>query len=232
MSVLPFLFILSSVFARDLAVAHYGDAKDPQVLLIHGSPGSQDTWKNVAGATKNFRLIVPDRHGYGGSGKGHSELSLQVQAEDMSKLIAADAIVIGYSYGGAVAVKLALMYPEKVRALILVAPALNPELEKLKWWQSPAYIRFIRNALPSDARVSMEESIALPEQLRELDLSEIHVPVFYLQGKSDHTVSVKTADYVEKKFTGTHVHFTWLDNMDHDVPVKAPEVIARLIGEI
>lgn len=233
-AVIALLMILSPAFSRELSVGRTGDADNPVALLIHGSPGDQNTWaKVISSDIKNsFYLLSPDRHGYGGSGKGLSELSLSVQAEDFAKLIEKDALVVGYSYGGAVAVKMALMYPEKVRGLILLAPALNPQLERLKWWQSPAYIRFIRDRLPSDARVSMEESIALPNELKKLDLSLIKVPVHYVQGREDRTVSLKTADYVEKNFTGTTVKFHWLDQIDHHIPEKAPEIITQLIGEM
>lgn len=227
------LFFTLPLRARELFVKTKGDVRNPQVVFIHGSPGSSDTFSNLFAQSglAQFYLLAPDRPGYGKSGAGNSEISLTRQAEDIAETFSGPAILIGYSYGGAVAVKLALLHPDKVRSLILLAPALDPKLEKLKWWQTPAYLRVIRNLLPQNARVSMEESIALPEYLRELNLSEIRMPVIYVQGLKDQTVSLKTADYVKEKFQGTSVQFHWIENLDHHVPEKIPGFITRLIRE-
>jgi pimeloyl-ACP methyl ester carboxylesterase len=147
----------------------------------------------------------------------------------MAKLVENETIVVGYSYGGAVALKLALLFPEKVKALVLLAPAINPKTEKLKWWQSPAYLEAIRKLLPSDQRVSMEESIALVDQLKTLELETIHVPVVYVQGLNDNVVSLKTADYVRDRFTGTQVNIQMIENLDHHVPEKVPSLVAKIV---
>ncbi len=227
------LFFTLPLSARSLFVKTQGDSRNASVILIHGSPGTSETFARLFSVPSldHFYLQAPDRPGYGKSHPGHSVTSLSDQARLVAESMDHTSVIVGYSYGGAVAVKLALLYPEKVKALILLAPALNPELEKLKWWQSPAYISIIRNLLPSDARVSMEESIALPSFLHELALNEIKVPVVYVQGLKDKTVSLKTADYVKEHFTGTHVSFHLMENIDHHLPEKIPALIAGLIEE-
>jgi pimeloyl-ACP methyl ester carboxylesterase len=96
----------------------------PAVVGIHGSLSSAAFWSEAAGrlATRG-RAIVYDRRGCSRSERPQPYATdVHQQADDAAALIealdAAPAIVIGRSYGGAVALDLALRYPDRVRALV------------------------------------------------------------------------------------------------------------------
>lgn len=110
---------------------------DP-ILCIHGTSGSAMTWAGASEALSKFgRVIVYDRRGSTRSERPDPySTSVVEQAEDAAALLealhASPAIVIGRSYGGAIALQLALRWPNLVRALVLLeAPifGLDPAMD-------------------------------------------------------------------------------------------------------
>jgi pimeloyl-ACP methyl ester carboxylesterase len=100
----------------------------PSLLFIHGVPTSGQTWAaDLAELAADFRLIVYNRRGYGGSSS--SPRNWGAHAEDtvalIEKLNAAPVILIGYSGGAIVAVDVALKRPDLIARLVLLDPAFN-----------------------------------------------------------------------------------------------------------
>jgi pimeloyl-ACP methyl ester carboxylesterase len=114
---------------------HYQEAGDPHappMILIHGFAASNLVWSKVflEFAAAGFRVIAPDLLGYGYSGKPrHLEYTIPRQAEMvvgfMRRLGIARAVLVGSSYGAAVAVTIALDHPGLVEKLILVGAVNN-----------------------------------------------------------------------------------------------------------
>ncbi|MFD9698468.1 alpha/beta fold hydrolase [Lentzea sp. NPDC059081] len=104
----------------DLAVeVHEGDTAP--VLAIHGVSGSRKLWNWVA--AHNFTLVTPDLRGRGDSHE-LTGATIKQHADDMVRVLDAlqldKATVTGMSMGGYVGVDLAVRYPDRVRALVLV----------------------------------------------------------------------------------------------------------------
>jgi esterase len=98
------------------------------IVCIHGTGSSAAFWADAAERlAKHGRAVVYDRRGCSRSERPEPyTTSVREQTDDAAALIeavgGAPAIVNGRSYGGAVALDLALRYPELVRALILLEP--------------------------------------------------------------------------------------------------------------
>jgi pimeloyl-ACP methyl ester carboxylesterase len=112
----------------------FGDAAAPPMLLIHGYTASVYVWKTVAPifAEAGYRVIAVDLVGYGYSEKPRwFDYAIQSQARIierfMDRLGIGKAIVIGSSYGGAVALNLTLDYSERVEKLVLVDAVINDD---------------------------------------------------------------------------------------------------------
>jgi esterase len=111
------------------------------ILCIHGAGSSALMWGDaIEDLARLGRVISYDRRGCTRSErpKPYEHTSLGEQADDAAALLgaldAAPAVVIARSYGGAVAVDLALRYPEKVRALALLeGDALGLSPAGLEW---------------------------------------------------------------------------------------------------
>jgi pimeloyl-ACP methyl ester carboxylesterase len=97
------------------------------VLLLHGQPGSARDWAPVTALLDGrARAIAIDRPGWDG-------LSLPADLTGNARAAtgALDsagierATIVGHSFGAAVATRLAILHPERVEALVLIAPSAN-----------------------------------------------------------------------------------------------------------
>jgi 2-hydroxy-6-oxonona-2,4-dienedioate hydrolase/4,5:9,10-diseco-3-hydroxy-5,9,17-trioxoandrosta-1(10),2-diene-4-oate hydrolase len=113
----------------DLFVAEAGRG-EPVVLLHGGGPGAtglSNYSRNIDALAQRFRVIVPDLPGYGRSSKrvdGRDPFGFL--ADSVRGLLDALEIdrahLVGNSYGGAAALRLALDTPERVDRLVLMGP--------------------------------------------------------------------------------------------------------------
>ncbi len=99
----------------------------PTVLCIHSSASSSGQWRALmAHLSDRFRVVAPDLYGYGKSPAWPHEFPLRLEDElDLMAPILADTDqvhLVGHSYGGLIALKMALSYPTKVASLTLYEP--------------------------------------------------------------------------------------------------------------
>jgi pimeloyl-ACP methyl ester carboxylesterase len=105
-------------------------ARPETVLFLHGSLGNGDGWqRTVAAVQPSYRCLTPDLIGYGASMRWPNGVRFTLAAERLAlePLLAccADTFhLVGYSYGGVVALDLALAHPNRVRTLTLIEPVL------------------------------------------------------------------------------------------------------------
>ena len=118
------------------------------MIFVHGSLGDYRSWRNqVEPFSRRYRtLILSLRHCYPEIWDGEGgNLSLHQHVLDLAAFIKTlnlqPAHLVGHSRGGAVVLKLACLYPDLIRSMVLVDPApfihlfndhsqISPELEK------------------------------------------------------------------------------------------------------
>lgn len=105
----------------------------PDLVLIHGASGNlrDMTFSLAPRLAENYRVIALDRPGLGYTDRlNASGATLAQQADILSRAarrLGAEApIVVGHSYGGAVALAWAVHHPDRVSALVPLAAASNP----------------------------------------------------------------------------------------------------------
>jgi pimeloyl-ACP methyl ester carboxylesterase len=119
----------------------------PPMLLLHGLLGTADAWGLATQRlAAHSTVYAPDALGIGGSDRVEKlDVSLKATAGRLIELMDAKGIgqadIVGTSHGGSVALMLASLYPERVRSLVLHAPA-NPFSDL-----ADPFIRFYRTAL-------------------------------------------------------------------------------------
>jgi pimeloyl-ACP methyl ester carboxylesterase len=108
----------------------------PAMILLHGFAASTFSWREVVAPLAEVGTVVAyDRPSSGlterplpGGWTGDSPYGPEAQVEQliglMDQLNIREAILIGHSAGGAVAVNAALRHPDRVTALVLVDPAI------------------------------------------------------------------------------------------------------------
>jgi lipase len=116
------------VSVPDLHVHRFGPADGPAVLALHGLTGHGKRWESLAlEELPDVRVIAPDLRGHGRSPSA-PPWSFEAHVADLRALLAAEgvgpAVVVGHSFGGAVALHLAHRHPELVRGLLLLDPAI------------------------------------------------------------------------------------------------------------
>lgn len=116
------------VAAEELSVTDRGEGAP--VVLLHGQPGSAGSWDAVVALLEDqFRVLIPDRIGYGES-PGEAR-GLAANADLVAELIrdrrTGPATVVGHSWAGGVAVLAAVRHPSAVSGLVLVGAACTPD---------------------------------------------------------------------------------------------------------
>jgi pimeloyl-ACP methyl ester carboxylesterase len=99
----------------------------PDVLLVHAGVTDQRGWAHVVDALPRHRCLTYDARGYGRTTYEPEDGWSQV-TDAVAVLDAYDverAVVIGASMGGKTSIDLALLHPERVRALVLIGPAIS-----------------------------------------------------------------------------------------------------------
>lgn len=119
---------------RDIAMADLDcprESEVPDVLLLHGQPGSSLIWTQVQTLLhgRGLHALAVDRPGYGATGgpaMDHSGNAATL-AQILDERQCTPAVVVGHSLGAGIAVALAAAAPHHVRALVLVAPAVGSD---------------------------------------------------------------------------------------------------------
>lgn len=117
------------VNGANVHVIEMGQASGAPVLFIHGASANANEfdWTLAPRLEDRFRLLIADRPGHGYSERPDRAHMLEIQAAQMAGVLeqragGEPAVIVGHSFGGAVALRLALDHPDKVKGLVLLAP--------------------------------------------------------------------------------------------------------------
>ncbi len=104
----------------------------PALVLLHAGGSSGAQWSKTGDALSDtHRLIAPDLLSYGASEPWPEQggLTHELQAHLVADIIEAETSspldIVGHSYGGATALRLALQRPDLVRSLMLIEPMVS-----------------------------------------------------------------------------------------------------------
>jgi pimeloyl-ACP methyl ester carboxylesterase len=108
----------------------------PDFVVLHGLFGSGKNWRSFAGSLEeDFQVWTLDARNHGDSPHADS-MNYQQMAEDVARFFAENelknVILLGHSMGGKTAMQLALQFPDRIAALIVVdiAPVCYDHLHK------------------------------------------------------------------------------------------------------
>jgi len=121
-------------------VVELGPNAGTPIVLLHGAGCNLEDMRLALGErlAARHRVILVDRAGLGWSErKGRRGSSRAYQAailrDVLDQLAVERAIVVGHSWGGALAASFALDHPKRVAGLVLLAPPLFPLLRGMTW---------------------------------------------------------------------------------------------------
>lgn len=195
---------------RNLHYIQTGNKNAQTLVFVHGSPGSWDAYKTYLTDSiflKDFRIIVPDRPGFGKSNFRRS-MALRPQAVLLNQLLrqldnGKPYTLIGHSYGGPIIVQMALEQPELYKNLVVLAGALDPDAEKPEKWRKPFTWIPLKYLVPGALKPSNDELWMLKKDLKVMQplLGELTQRTLIIHGKEDKLVPYQNVPFMEKHFS-------------------------------
>ncbi len=206
----------------------------PIIIFTHGAPGAANHFFQFLTDTsllRHARLIAIDRLGYSPTDQGNAEVSIQKQSEAIAKVLSHYAypfvIAVGHSYGGPITSHFVLDNPEKVKAAVLLAPALDPEEErdfaivKLTEWKATRW------AVPAFLMVAAAEKKAHEAELRRMlpKWNTVSTPFTHLHGTNDRIVPYENISFSEKVIPDSLLTIITIEGGTHMTPWEDQEIV-------
>ncbi|WP_298770713.1 alpha/beta hydrolase [uncultured Shewanella sp.] len=164
-------YFIESVFHSQMLVFETKGKHKQSLLLVHGlgQLGMQDWQDVVPELAKHYHIIAIDLPGFGLSGVPEGRYSPTHYAHVLNEVITQYAkesvTVMGHSMGGAVSLRFAAMFPEKLERLVLVDAA--GMLEKT------AFIKHISGLSTEDMGNASRSDTAVNEDSLSAELPEV-----------------------------------------------------------
>lgn len=161
-----------SVQAAGIRTNLHDTGKGSPILMIHGSGPGVSAWANwrlsLPALAQRARVIAPDMVGFGFSDRppGHRYTMDNWVAQAVGVLDALDverADLVGNSFGGALALALAVRHPRRVRRLVLMGSVgvpfdITPGLDAVWGYEpSPATMRSLLDVFAYDRKLATDE---------------------------------------------------------------------------
>lgn len=223
---------------RNIRVVATGFDKEQTILFIHGAPGSGNAFYRYL---KNEELsaiadiITYDRPGYGYSGFGNAVTSVSRQSEVVAEIIKnyrlTNVLLAGHSYGGTIAAY-APVLSDDIKATLLIAPALDPDLEQYYLAGNLSQWKLTRWLIPTAWNVSGDEKYTHADELNKHinDWQNVAVPVVMLQGDKDMLVPYENLAFAKQHFNPGYFTGKTIVDENHFTPwTKEKLVIDEII---
>jgi pimeloyl-ACP methyl ester carboxylesterase len=180
--------------------------KEPFILL-HGNGEDSSYFKHqIDYFSDRYRVIAIDTRGHGKSPRGTKPFTIEQFSHDLYDFMIShkisNAVILGFSDGANIAMKFAMNYPDKVKALILNGGNLNPKGVK-RTTQIPIELgyRIARGfALKSSGAKKSAEMLGLmvnEPNIERTELSRITAPTLVICGRNDMIKESHTKEIAE-----------------------------------
>ena len=203
---------------------------------MHGTPGDATNWgRYLPDPPAGLELVALDRPGFGESEPKRAVPSLERQvAALVPALVEAGGdrrpILVGHSLGGPIILRAASDHPDLVGGLVVLAGNVDPELEKLRWYNYAGAV--LQPFLSRDLRNSNDELFDHREELEELvsRLDRVRCPVLIAHGTEDELVPYANAVYLADALPEeARTELVTLEGGDHFFIWSRPEVVWEAI---
>ena len=210
------------------------------LVVLHGGGGVRHYTSHDLLAQKR-RVILLEAPGFGGSAVNERSATMADLANSLAKAIENLRItsfdLMGTSFGGKLALWLAVQHPEAVRALVLVGPAaIRPEAGP------PASIQLYAHperqaAQPVPAQEVVDKQRGLTRRLigsprdeaLEARMADLTIPVLVVFGTLDSVVPPEMGRYYKEILPNCHLVFLY--DAAHEADADRPEAFASLVND-
>ncbi|MCD6410659.1 alpha/beta hydrolase [bacterium] len=257
------MFVQKTEEAREMVVEINGikifiriKGQGKPFLILHGWGASADSWREVQNIlSKNFQVIVLDLPGF-----GRSDLPPQVWNLDnykdfilrfLEKMKLEKVYLLGHSFGGNIAIKLSVDYPEKFTKIVLVDAAairrpknifqkiigvfagiisLFSFLPGYKFLRRSFYRIVLRKTDYLKVAGTMKEVFkkVISEDLKDY-CHKVKVPTLIIWGKKDKITPLKDGFLINKLIPNSKIEI--IEEALHAPNLSHPEELAQIIKE-
>ena len=231
-----------------------------KLLMIHAAGSNGHAWHHqYEGLGEKHSLVALDLPGHGRSGGVEALPSVQDYTDFVVAFLDAlkidQAVIVGRSMGGAIAMDLAYRYPNRVQGLVLIATAakFNIQPEVIETWRnvtmgrtgqpftnlgySPKTIaekpEIIREGwgeqIRTDPRTRWGDIVACTKvDLRE-KISAIIEPALIIAGKDDQTTPPSDAEFIKSRIRNARLEV--IADAAHNVTTERPDEVNAAISK-
>lgn len=179
----------------DISLYYQEQGNKEPLILLHGNGEDGSYFKNqINYFSDRYRVIALDTRGHGKSPRSTKPFTIEQFSCDlydfMTSLEIPNAVILGFSDGANIAMKFAMKYPSKVKALILNGGNLNPKGVK-RTIQIPIEIgykiarQFASKSLNAKQNAEMLGLMVNEPNIGLDELSKITVPTLVICGSRD-----------------------------------------------
>jgi len=223
---------------RPVRYMELGNDTLPLLIFMHGAPGSLTSFKSYMkdkDLLNKVKIVAVDRPGYGYSGFGKVERSVEKQAAFIKPILEKyrplhkKIMLVGSSYGGTVIARLAMDYPHLVDGLMFISSSLAAGAEKTYAISYPTRYPPLRWLLPRMMRVATDEKFAHEKALKKMEpfWGKITVPVSILHGNSDVLIYIENALYAKQELKNAPVRLAIVNGKGHFLPWNSPKIVKK-----
>jgi len=232
--------------------------KGESLLILHGWGSNSMRWQRVKESLekKGIEVLVLDLPGFGKTLSPQKAWSRddyinwifqKVKERNWQKFN-----LLGHSFGGGLAVKIAATFPERIEKLILLSPAIiqrksiktylfyyisylgkkvfslpgfkifHPLAEKLIYKLAGTKDYYVADGIMKETMKKIGK-----EEPLEMILEKIKIPTLILWGKKDDVLPIIDAYYIKEKIKGSELKI--IPKARHSPHREAPEELAEII---
>lgn len=199
-------------------------------VYLHGLGQTAESWNKVTRATEMADNSVCLDLAEMVKGKAATYSNLYSALSEMCNAEKEDIILCGLSLGGVLALNYAIDYPQKVKALVLIAAQYKMPTRLLKLQN--ALFHFMPQSMFQQTGFGKPDFISLCNTMAELDFSDsinqVSCPVLIVCGEKDKankTASIELTDILK------HSQFKEISETGHEVNLESPEKLASILRE-
>jgi len=170
-----------------------------KIVVITGAPSWAEYWaETLAELPQDRQMIVVDRPGYAGSEPLHPVTDIRVQAEALAPLLDAPrgqkVLLVGQSYGAAIAAIMADRNPGKVAGLVMLSGFFGETGPTARWLLDMG-VKALK-VIPRDLRNAVIEATGQRPQLRHAKraLARLNIPIHMIHGDKDDFAPLESAE--------------------------------------
>ncbi len=244
-----------------MVLFHIEHGSGTPLLLLHGFPFDHTIWERVIGEMeKGIRVIAPDLRGHGRSIVTESDYSITDMASDIIELInqlqIREAVIVGHSMGGYIALEIARNFPERVSGLVLISSHIFADslekkqsrfsnIERIMQQGAHAVLSNLPNMLTDEDNVksfcrdavarmdsvgAMGALYAMANRAASEDVwKALHVPTMVIAGSNDRLIPIEQS----RGFASLPKYSVLekIDGVGHMPMLEAPDKVAMALAK-